>query len=113
MQRVARVSVVDAGANWITSLEQREHSGEFRDKYASRFHSDLNAHLIRMWTWVDEIPSSIRKRCSRPYGSATRAPVATLGWNSIVRLAISVRCSWNTAWRSAFSNKKPLPELKS
>src|SRR5207244_11306254 len=42
---LARVSAVDAGANWITTLEEREKAGEFREKYASRFNSDLDAHL--------------------------------------------------------------------
>jgi integrase len=109
----ARVSVVDAGANWIAALEEREKAGEFREKYASRFNSDLDAHLIRMWTYVDEIPydrpdameAALRKRHKANYGS--------LGWNSLVRLAVSARMLVEHCMRVGFLDKKPLPELKS
>lgn len=113
---LARVSVVDAGANWITTLEEREKAGEFREKYASRFNSDLDAHLIRMWNFVDEIPydrpeameAALRKR-----HKANKANGGSLGWNSIVRLAVSVRMLVEHCMRVGFLDKKPIPELKS
>jgi integrase len=110
---LARVSVVDAGSNWIATLEEREKAGEFREKYASRFHTDLDAHLIRMWGYVDEIPydrsdameAALRKRHKFNGGS--------LGWNSIVRLAVSARMLIEHCMRVGFLDKKPIPELRS
>jgi integrase len=111
---LARVSVVDAGANWITTLEEREKAGEFREKYASRFNSDLDAHLIHMWSYVDEIPfdrpeameAALRKRHKANAGGS-------LGWNSIVRLAVSVRMLVEHCMRVCFLDKTSIPELRS
>jgi len=110
---LARVTVVEAGANWIATLEQREKAGEFREKYASRFKSDLKTHLQIVWDFVDEIPvhepdsmlAALRKRHKTNGGS--------LGWNSIVRLAVSTRMLVEHCMAVGFLDKKPLPELKS
>ena len=110
---LARVTLIVAGANWITALQEREKAGEFRAKYSSRYESDLNTHLIHMWTYVDEIPvhdpeamlTALRKRHKSNGGS--------LGWNSIVRVACSVRLLVEHCMKVGFLDKKPLPELKS
>jgi len=111
---LARVSVVDAGANWITTLEEREKAGEFREKYASRFNSDLDAHLIHIWSYVDEIPFDRPEAMEAALRKRHKAnPGGSLGWNSIVRLAVSVRMLVEHCMRVGFLDNKAIPELRS
>jgi len=110
---VARLTVVDAGANWIRVLEEREQAGEYRDKYASRFHSDLNTHLIQLWTWVDDIPFQRPEAMLAALRERHKSNGESLGWNSIVRLAVSARLLVEHCMAVGFLDKKPLPELKS
>src|SRR2546426_7788932 len=113
---LARVTVVDAGANWIATLEQREKAGEFREKYASRFKSDLKKHIQILWDFVDDIPAhepdSMLAALSTRHKS-NKSKGGSLGWNSIVRLAVSTRTLVEHCMRVGFLDKQPLPELKS
>ncbi len=110
---LARATVVDAGANWITALEQREAAGEFREKYAERFHNDLKKHIQFLWTYVDEIPVHEPEKMLAALRTRHKANGGSLGWNSIVRLAVSVRMLVEHCMRVGLLDKEPIPELRS
>lgn len=89
---LARATVVDAGANWIATLEQREAAGEYRAAYASRFNSDLEQHIIHMgWTYVDEIPAWSPEKLLAALRTRHKSNGGTLKWASITRLLVSIR----------------------
>jgi hypothetical protein len=61
---------------------------------------------------VDEIPFDRPEAMEAALRKRHKSNGGSLGWNSIVRLAVSVRMLAEHSMTVGFLDKKPLPELK-
>jgi hypothetical protein len=102
---LARVTVEDAAAEFLTHLERQAH--EHREQYVKRYEADLNLYVIRKtddeiaearaagkepwqppWTYVDEITTAAWEEEKLPLHKANGGP---LGARSIAHLTNTLR----------------------